>query len=59
MRKITKITISLPEEVLSAVERERERNGDSLDEFFRYAAEMLLAYRREQEMINQYQRSLK
>ncbi|MEE8414011.1 MAG: ribbon-helix-helix protein, CopG family [Dehalococcoidales bacterium] len=54
MRKITKITISLPEEVLSAVERERERNGESLDEFFRYAAEMLLAYRREQEMINQY-----
>ncbi len=57
MPKTAKIAISLPEEVLDAVEREREESGESRSEFFRRAVEMLLRRRREQEMSQQYIRA--
>jgi len=55
--KTTKIAISLPEEVLDAVEREREGSGESRSEFFRRAVEALLRRQREQELSEQYVRA--
>jgi metal-responsive CopG/Arc/MetJ family transcriptional regulator len=57
MSKTAKVAISLPEDVLKAVEREREESGESRSEFFRRAVEMLLRRRREQEMSQQYVRA--
>ena len=57
MSKTAKIAISLPEEVLDAVERERGESGESRSEFFRRAVEMLLRRRRGQEMSQQYVRA--
>ena len=57
MPKTAKIAISLPEDVLDAVERERGESGESRSEFFRRAVEMLLRHRREQEMSQQYVRA--
>jgi metal-responsive CopG/Arc/MetJ family transcriptional regulator len=37
MPKTSKIAISLPEEVLKAVEREREESGESRSQIFRRA----------------------
>lgn len=54
MPKTTKIAISLPEEVLIAVETEREEIGESRSSFFRRAAELLLRQRKEQEQIDSY-----
>ncbi len=55
--KTTKIAISLPEEVLDAVEREREESGESRSQFFRRAVEALLRREREQELSEQYVRA--
>lgn len=55
--RTAKIAISLPEEVLDAVEREREESGESRSEFFRRAVEALLRRRREQELSEQYVRA--
>jgi metal-responsive CopG/Arc/MetJ family transcriptional regulator len=57
MPKTAKIAISLPEEVLDAVERERRDRGESRSQFFRRAAEILLRRRREQELNTQYIRA--
>jgi len=57
MPKTSKIAISLSEEVLAAVERERGIRGESRSQFFRSAAEALLRQRREQEMSEQYVRA--
>ncbi|MBI2863496.1 MAG: ribbon-helix-helix protein, CopG family [Chloroflexi bacterium] len=57
MPKSGKIAISLPEEVLAAVEVEREASGESRSEFFRRAAETLLRLRREHEMKERYMRA--
>ena len=57
MPKTAKIAISLPEEVLAAVEQARKENGESRSEFFRRAAEMLLRRQREQEMNELYIRA--
>jgi metal-responsive CopG/Arc/MetJ family transcriptional regulator len=57
MTKVTKIAISLPEEVLTAVERERESSGESRSQIFRRAVELLLRQRKEQEMSEQYIRA--
>ena len=57
MRKTTKIAISLPEEMLDAVEREREESGESRSQFFRRAVELLFHRKREQEMSEQYIRA--
>jgi len=57
MRKTAKIAISLPEEVLAAVERERRGSGESRSQFFRRAAEALLRRQHEQEMTDLYLRA--
>lgn len=54
MSRVTKIAISLPEEVLSAVEREREGSGESRSQFFRRAAEMALRQKQDQIMSERY-----
>ena len=57
MPKTAKIAISLPEDVLAAVERERRDSGESRSEFFRRAAVSLLNYQREQERRELYIRA--
>ena len=54
MPKTSKIAISLPEEVLDAVEREREESGESRSQIFRRAVDLLLRQRKEREMSEQY-----
>ena len=54
MSKTSKIAISLPEEVLTAVEREREESGESRSQIFRRAVDLLLRQRKEREMSEQY-----
>ena len=57
MPKTTKIAISLPEAIFSAVEKERKASGESRSELFRRAVEMLLRRNREQAMTERYVRS--
>lgn len=57
MPKTTKIAISLPEEVLTAVEREREGSGESRSQIFRRAVELLLRQQKEKKMSEQYIRA--
>ena len=57
MPKTTKIAISLPEAILSAVEKERKASGESRSELFRRAVEMLLRRNREQAMSERYVRA--
>jgi len=57
MTRTTKIAISLPEEVLTAIEREREGSGESRSQIFRRAVELLLRQRKELEMSEQYTRA--
>jgi len=57
MSKTSKIAISLPEEVLTAVEREREESGESRSQIFRRAVELLLRQHKEREMSEQYIRA--
>ncbi|MGD1118469.1 MAG: ribbon-helix-helix protein, CopG family [Dehalococcoidales bacterium] len=54
MSKTSKIAISLPEEVLTAVEKERAGSGESRSQLFRRAVELLLRQRKEREMSEQY-----
>jgi len=57
MPKASKIAISLPEEVLTAVEREREESGESRSQIFRRAVDLLLRQRKEREMSEKYIRA--
>lgn len=57
MPKVSKIAISLPEEVLTAVEREREESGESRSQIFRRAVDLLLRQRKEREMSELYMRA--
>ncbi len=57
MPRTSKIAISLPEEVLNAVEKEREASGESRSQLFRRAVELLLRQRREREMSQRYVRA--
>ena len=57
MPKTSKIAISLPEEVLAAVEKERAESGESRSLIFRRAVDLLLRQRKEQEMSEQYIRA--
>ena len=57
MPKVSKIAISLPKEVLTAVEREREESGESRSQIFRRAVELLLRQRKEREMSEKYIRA--
>jgi len=51
---MAKIAISLPEEVLQAVEKERLASGQSRSEFFRRAVEEHLRRAKEQEDVREY-----
>lgn len=57
MSKVSKIAISLPKEVLAAMEKEREGSGESRSQIFRRAAELLLRQRKEREMSERYIRA--
>ncbi len=54
MPKTSKIAISLPQEMLTAVEKEREESGESRSQIFRRAVELLLRQRKEREMSERY-----
>jgi metal-responsive CopG/Arc/MetJ family transcriptional regulator len=57
MPKVTKIAISLPAEILSAVEKEREESGESRSRIFCRAVELLIHERKNKEMSEQYIRA--
>ena len=57
MPKTAKIAISLPVEVLSAVERVRKKSGETRSELFRRAVAILLRQQREREMSERYVRA--
>ena len=57
MPKTSKIAISLPEEVLTAVERERQESGESRSQIFRRAVDLLLRQQKEREMSEMYIRA--
>ena len=56
MSKIAKVAISLPEDVLEAVEMERQAKGESRSQFFRRAIERLLKQERESSAVKEYVR---
>ena len=56
MSKIAKVAISLPEDVLQAVEMERQAKGESRSQFFRRAVERLLLQERESSAVRDYVR---
>lgn len=56
MGKIAKVAISLPEDVLEAVEKERKVKGESRSRFFRRAIERLLKEERESSAVHDYVR---
>ena len=57
MSKTSKIAISLPEEMFSAIEKEREVSGESRSQLFRRAVELLLRQRKEMELSERYVRA--
>lgn len=54
MSKTSKIAISLPEDVLCAVEEKRGESGESRSQFFRRAVEALLKQQKERDEIERY-----
>ncbi len=54
MEKSTKVAISLPENTLKAIEKERKARGESRSEFFRRAAEKLLKQEKESKEVDAY-----
>ncbi len=54
MGTVSKIAISLPEELLGVVENERRLTGESRSEYFRRAVETLLGRQREREASESY-----
>ena len=54
---MAKIAISLPEEMLQAVEKERLARGENRSEFFRRAVEAYLRREQEREWDEQYVRA--
>lgn len=52
--KSAKVAISLPENVLEAIEKERKARGESRSEFFRRAAERLLKQEQESKAVEAY-----
>lgn len=56
MDKSAKVAISLPRDVLEAVEMERKAKGESRSQFFRRAAEKLLQEERGMAAIQSYMR---
>ena len=56
MGKSAKVAISLPEDILEAVETERKAKGESRSKFFRRAIERLLKQERDSSAVNDYVR---
>jgi metal-responsive CopG/Arc/MetJ family transcriptional regulator len=56
MSKSAKVAISLPEDVLEAVETERKAKGESRSEFFRRAIKRLLKQEQESSAVEVYVR---
>ena len=56
MGKSAKVAISLPEDVLEAVETERKVKGESRSKFFRRAIERLLKQERDSSAVKDYVR---
>ena len=56
MAKSAKVAISLPEDVLEAVEAERKAKGESRSQFFRRAIERLLKQEQESSAVEDYVR---
>lgn len=56
MSKSAKVAISLPEDVLEAVEAERKSKGESRSQFFRWAIERLLEQERDSSFVKDYVR---
>ena len=54
---MAKIAISLPDDVLQEVEKERSASGETRSEFFRRAVKALLKREREREAVEQYVRA--
>ncbi|MDO8532624.1 MAG: ribbon-helix-helix protein, CopG family [Dehalococcoidia bacterium] len=54
--KVAKVTISIPAEVLDAVERERHIRKETRSEFFRRAVDMMLRQQREKKAVRRYVR---
>ncbi len=59
MGKTAKVAISLPQEVLAAVELERQARGESRSEFFRRAVQRRLTEEKESSAIRAYVRGYK
>ncbi|MDP2720022.1 MAG: ribbon-helix-helix protein, CopG family [Dehalococcoidia bacterium] len=59
MSKVAKVAISLPENILEVIEKERKAKGESRSQFFRRAVEALLRQQREHEAAEQYVRGYK
>ncbi len=55
--RMAKIAISLPDDVLQEVEKERNASGETRSEFFRRAVKALLKREREREAVEQYVRA--
>ena len=56
MGKSAKVAISLPGDILEAVETERKAKGESRSQFFRRAIERLLKQERESSAVKDYVR---
>ena len=54
---MSKIAISLPDELLQAVEEERQARGESRSKYFQRAVEEHLRRKREREAVEQYIRA--
>ncbi len=54
MGRVVKVAISLPEEVLEAIELEREARGETRSEFLRQAVESFLRRERERDAVERY-----
>jgi metal-responsive CopG/Arc/MetJ family transcriptional regulator len=54
MGKSAKVAISLPEDILKAVEMERKVKGESRSQFFRRAIERFLKQERESSAVEDY-----
>ena len=54
MSRVVKVAISLPAEVLEAIESERETRGETRSEFLRQAVESFIHQVRERKAIDRY-----
>jgi metal-responsive CopG/Arc/MetJ family transcriptional regulator len=54
MVKSTKVAISLPEDILKTIEKERKARGESRSEFFRRAIDKYLKQEKESKDIEDY-----